>query len=150
MEKFLKCERGIAAIEFAMILPVLALILVGVIDYGMFINQRMKLQDLARTATQYVVQGGSAANVTADIIQASDFYSAASKKGQKIDVVPDVQCECAGGTPVSCTGICTGVGNYVRRFYSMTLSSTYKPIFAYPGVSKGVTMSGYARMQYVP
>ncbi|MCE9508434.1 MAG: pilus assembly protein [Alphaproteobacteria bacterium] len=148
MKRLFQCERGIAAIEFAMIVPLLTLILIGVVDYGMFINQKMKLQDLARTATQYVVQGGSDANVMADVIQTSDFYNAATAQGQVITVTTAAQCECANGASVSCTGTCTGIGNYVRHFYSATLSSTYRPIFIYPGISSSLNITGYSRMQY--
>ncbi|HEY4722139.1 MAG TPA: TadE/TadG family type IV pilus assembly protein, partial [Anaerolineae bacterium] len=116
MKRFFQSERGIAAIEFAMILPVLTLILIGIADYGMFINQRMKLQDLSRTITQYVVQGGSDANVMADIVQTSDFYTASIAKGQAVDVVTATQCECAGGATVSCTSSCAGYNDYVRHF----------------------------------
>jgi Flp pilus assembly protein TadG len=147
MKGFFRCERGIAAIEFALIVPMLIMILIGVVDYGMFINQKMKLQDLARTATQYVVQGGSDANVMADIIQTSDFYKAAAAKGQVITVATETLCECANAVAVSCTGTCTGSGNYVRHFYSATLSGTYKPLFVYPGIGSDLKLTGYSRMQ---
>jgi len=147
MRRFFRCERGIAAIEFAMIVPMLTMILIGVVDYGMFINQKMKLQDLARTATQYVVQGGSDTNVMADVFQTSDFYNAAAAEGQVITVTTETLCECANGASVSCSGICTGSGNYVRHFYSATVSSTYKPIFIYPGIAGSLNITGYSRMQ---
>ena len=147
---FFQCEKGVAAVEFALLVPVLVIILMGVVDYGTFMNQKMKLQDLSRTAVQYVVQGGSASDVMANIVETSDFYTAAGADGQTVNVDMAQECECAGGTSVSCSGTCSAVGDYMRYFYSARLDSTYTPIFVYPGLPTSIRLEGYSRMQYNP
>ena len=44
----LKSARGAAVIEFALLAPVLLLMVVGAIDFGTFIYQKMQLQSAAR------------------------------------------------------------------------------------------------------
>ena len=143
---FFQCEKGVAAVEFAMIVPILLLILVGTVDYGMFINSKMKLQDLSRSAAQYVVQGGSDDDVMENIIQTSDFYTESQAAGQTITVTTEQICECANGNNIECDSTC-GSNDYLRNYYIATLESTYAPII--PGFDN-VTLQGYSRIQYNP
>ena len=147
---FFRCERGVAAIEFAMIVPVFALILIGIADYGMFMNQKMKIQDLSVTAVQYVAQGGSETNVVSGVINTSDFYVASAAKGQTINVTTSASCECANGNSISCNLTCPNTGDYLRHYYTVTLTSAYTPIFPYPGIPNSITLTGSSRMQYNP
>lgn len=148
--EFFCCEKGVAAIEFAMLVPVLVVMVLGVVDYGTFINKKMKLQDLSRTAVQYVVQGGADVDVMENIVETSDFYVEAQAAGQTVNIVTGQQCECAGGMSVSCGGTCAGVGDYMRYYYTATLDSTFTPIFIYPGIPASIRLEGYSRMQYNP
>jgi len=51
-------QRGAAAVEFALILPLLLVLVMGVIDYGVFFGQNLSLQSAAREgARQGVTQG---------------------------------------------------------------------------------------------
>jgi len=45
-------ERGAAALEFALVLPLLLLLVLGGIDYGLFINDSMVVRDAARNAAR--------------------------------------------------------------------------------------------------
>ena len=59
MNQFIKDKSGVAATEFALIAPVFLLLLIGVIDYGVYMNNVMHLENTARSAAQYVVQGAT-------------------------------------------------------------------------------------------
>ena len=53
-----KRQRGAAAVEFAIILPVLLFMLLGVVDFGVFFGQNISLQSAAREgARQGITQG---------------------------------------------------------------------------------------------
>ncbi len=56
-------ERGAAAVEFALVLPILVLILFGIIDYGLYFNtslqSRWGVHDAARAAAVAPDQGGA-------------------------------------------------------------------------------------------
>jgi Flp pilus assembly protein TadG len=137
--------------EFAIIIPALSLILLGIIDFGMFMNQRMKLQELAASAAQYVVQKGSDADVEANVIEISDFYVASTAAGQTIGIDTGTDCECANGVgALTCSSTCPTTGDYLRHFFYARLTSTYTPIFPYPGIPATMDLEGYARMQYNP
>ena len=46
MTKLKKNRRGAAAIEFALLLPVMMTILLGIIEYGLYFNERQLLQNV--------------------------------------------------------------------------------------------------------
>lgn len=51
-------QKGAAAVEFALVLPVLLVMVLGVIDYGVLFSQNMSLQNAAREgARQGILQG---------------------------------------------------------------------------------------------
>ena len=44
----MKADRGAAAVELALVLPVLLLVLFGIIDFGRMLNTQLKLTEAAR------------------------------------------------------------------------------------------------------
>jgi Flp pilus assembly protein TadG len=60
-------ERGAAAVEFALVLPLLLVILLGIIDFGLYFYNDLQLTHVARDAARYLsVDDVSAANTTID------------------------------------------------------------------------------------
>jgi Flp pilus assembly protein TadG len=60
-------ERGAAAVEFALVLPLLLVILLGIIDFGLYFYNDLQLTHVARDAARYLsVDNVSAANTTID------------------------------------------------------------------------------------
>jgi Flp pilus assembly protein TadG len=64
-------ERGAAAVEFALVLPVLVLILLGIVDFGLEINSQAIIANAAREGARTASLGGSAAEAIADATTAS-------------------------------------------------------------------------------
>lgn len=140
---FLKSD-GLAAVEFALIAPFLVALLMGMIDFGMFINQRMQLENLARSAAEYVVKGGDEANVMADVITSSGKIP--------VEEMPEVEfesgdtCECSEtGEEITCGDSCDN--GYQRRFFTYSMTRTYTPMFPYPGIPEEISIRGHARLQ---
>lgn len=73
-------ERGAAALEFALVLPLLLLLILGGIDYGLFINDSMVVRDAARNAARAGALGHFASQV-----------------GCGLDPLDQVACSAAGG-----------------------------------------------------
>ncbi len=140
-------EAGVAAVEFALIAPMLLLLLAGVADFGMFLNTNMKLQELSHRAAEYVVQGGLATDVTANILQNDSLYYVTDANQSSIKYTGATACECSNGAYVDCAGTCTG-NDYVRSYFSATLTAVYTPIMPWPGITSGITLTGYSRLQY--
>lgn len=56
-------ERGAAAVEFALILPIFLMLLFGIIDFGYMINRASIINNAARDAVREASVGGSEADV---------------------------------------------------------------------------------------
>ncbi|MBA3022216.1 TadE/TadG family type IV pilus assembly protein [Propionicimonas sp.] len=58
-------ERGAAAVEFALVLPILVVILLGVIDFGLAMNAQAITANAAREGARTASLGGTAAETKA-------------------------------------------------------------------------------------
>lgn len=67
MTAYIKNNRGQALVEFALILPVLMLLIVGVMEFGLIINQYMVVTQAAREGARSAALGGSNATVTTTV-----------------------------------------------------------------------------------
>lgn len=61
---YIKNNRGQALVEFALILPVLMLLIVGVMEFGLIINQYMVVTEAAREGARSAALGDSNATIT--------------------------------------------------------------------------------------
>jgi Flp pilus assembly protein TadG len=50
-------QRGAAAVEFALVLPILLVILLGIIDFGLYFYNDLQLTHVARDAARYLSVG---------------------------------------------------------------------------------------------
>ena len=57
-------DRGVAAVEFALLLPMLLLLIFGIIDFGRALNTQITLTQAAREGARLAALGQSSANVT--------------------------------------------------------------------------------------
>jgi len=64
LNKHLKNNRGQAMVEFALVLPVLLLLIIGSMEFGLVINQYMVLAEAAREGARSAALGGSNTAVT--------------------------------------------------------------------------------------
>lgn len=53
----LKCERGQAAVEFALVLPVLLLLVMGIFEFGRIFFSYLVISEMAREGARYGVVG---------------------------------------------------------------------------------------------
>lgn len=141
-------DSGAIAVEFALILPLLSMILLGIVDFGNYVHDKMQLDALARAAVQYVVQGGNPGNIRADIIQSSDLYQKMKQEKPGMNFSGSLSCTCASGAAVNCNSGSCPAGDYMRSFFSVQLSATYQAILPWNGFANAIAMQSAARMQY--
>ncbi len=147
LAKFLKDKSGVAATEFALIVPFLLFLLVAMVDYGFYINTAMKLENTARAAAEYILNGGDEDDIEDDIIMPSNLQLTEESR-ETLNVTTEFVCECIGGEAVDCdTGSCDAEGDYMRRYAIVTLDMEYQTLFPYPGVRDSITLRGHARIQ---
>ncbi len=135
-------ENGVAATEFSLIIPVLFVMIVALVDFGLYINQSMKLQNTARAAAEYIYQGGDPEQIEADIF-AHNFTPAAL---DETTVTRQFICECAEGEIVHCTTNC-GADDYLRQFVEITLQRPHQTIFPYPWIAGRLSHESFVRLQ---
>jgi Flp pilus assembly protein TadG len=54
------CDQGNELVEFAVTLPIIAVLLIGIIDFGMAINRKQELNNAAREGARWAAQEGIA------------------------------------------------------------------------------------------
>lgn len=64
-------DRGAAAVEFALVLPLLLLIVLGIIDFGRAYNMQIALSQGAREGVRVLALNGSTTDATARTEQAA-------------------------------------------------------------------------------
>ena len=139
---FLRDQSGNAAVEFAFVAPVLILMLIGLYDFGMYINQKMQLENLARGAAEYMIKGGTEEGIRLDVI--GDNMT--DEEVEEVELASESICECNDGEVIECSESCEG-GDYKRQFFSFSMTRDFSTTFPYPGIPDTISMTGNARLQ---
>lgn len=147
---FRRSRLGSVAIELALLAPVLAGILIAVVDFGSYIYSSMQMQSASRAGAQYAIQSsGNSSDATA----ISDAVLASSSDLQSgISVASVTFCACADGssTAVSattgCSGTCAG-GESPALTVQVTVSNTFTPMFSWPGIPDSLLIEGVTALR---
>lgn len=129
-----RCNRGVSAVEFALLAPVLGFVLIAAIDLGLAISERMALDHAVRAGAQSAIVDQTEAQVVAVMRTTAEPNFALSGTVLPAGVAPATftalrYCACAPslGTAVACSTICLGS----------------QPTFIYYRVSGQKTYSGW-------
>ncbi len=140
----LSARRGAAALEFGLIAPILITVLIGVVDIGGSIQQRIRLEAAARSALGYAhVYSENIADIRNIVIGALSGWNNAT-----VDAVV-VACDCAttsGGVTTVVAGTCTvacASGAEQRRFLTVNVSRGYDGII----FLRNQTLTGSVQMR---
>jgi Flp pilus assembly protein TadG len=135
-------KRGTALLEFALLLPLILVLLAGVLDYSLLMRTAISVADAARAGAQYgSLSASNASNVTG--MQNAALNAAPDIPGLTATAVK--VCKCSDGTTTSCSGGSCSSGP-VRVYAQVTASATAEPLLNYPSmpfsgaVSKTVSM----------
>jgi Flp pilus assembly protein TadG len=121
-----RCERGSAAVEFALVLPVLLLLIFGIIDFGRMLAAKITLTEAAREgarATALISADAGRARVAAattdlDPAVTADITDCPTQAGAADDATAIVRYHFTFITPL---GLLAGL---VGRDDSVTLTAT--------------------------
>lgn len=92
LRRLMRDRAGAAAVEMALVLPILLVLLVHFVDFGLAFNHRSRLEAAARAgAQQAIVSPGSAAQIEA---VARDSLGMPDDAATEVTVA--TVCECAG------------------------------------------------------
>ena len=142
---FRRCARGSVAIEIALLAPVLAALLLGSVDFGTFVFQKMQVQSASRAGAQFAIQSAGNADDTGGISNAALTSSSNLEAGTSVKSVSFCACADGSETAVSattgCGGTCSG-GDFPALTVRVTVSNTFTPIFPYPGIPDSILLEG--------
>ncbi|HLY45712.1 MAG TPA: TadE/TadG family type IV pilus assembly protein [Stellaceae bacterium] len=145
--------RGLAAVEFGLAAPILILLLVGLVDFGLGFYASLQVQGAASAGAEYAsVHGMDTVGITSAVQQNTILNRSITMSAGS----PSEVCGCTNtGTMVeegtfngSCSGYttCTGGGG---AYAKVQVQYSYSPMLPYPWVRVPVTLSGlaYRRLQ---
>jgi Flp pilus assembly protein TadG len=130
--------RGVAAVEFALVVPTALVLLGGVIDTGLLLWAKNRLAGAVSAASHYAVLAGPTVSTTnvSGILTGSSGLSGVSAPAPVL-----ASNLCPSGTPATFTALTSGTtcpnGDLPASFLTITAKYTYNPVM--PGYSKIVT-----------
>ncbi|MGI6093514.1 MAG: TadE/TadG family type IV pilus assembly protein [Negativicutes bacterium] len=98
IKKYIRDNRGQAVVEFALIVPVLLLLVLGIMEFSMVIHQYMVVAGASREGARAAALGGSDADIEAAVQNAVSGLDSA-----KLIVTPSPTPTRTQGDPVTVT-----------------------------------------------
>jgi Flp pilus assembly protein TadG len=129
-KRFCNDDRGASAIEFAMIGAFLSIVLLNIVDIGLFYYRKMEITSAVRAGAQYALVNEDATDATVTTV----VENATNLSGINV-VVDTALCGCSDGTTFTCgsetcdSGTTTG---RIQYYTSIDADYTHTWIF-YPG-----------------
>jgi len=141
--KILCSEAGQSILEFAILTPVVLLLLVGAIEIGRLAYLSILVNNAAHAGVQYGAQSLATASDN------TGMQNAALNDGQNIaglTTTASHYCTCADGSSSSCQATdCSGSHRLV--YVQVNTTGQFQSLFAYPGLPASYTVSGQAVMR---
>jgi Flp pilus assembly protein TadG len=140
MSRFDRSESGAALVEFAVVAPVLALLLLGIVDFGRYMYDGILAANAARAAAAYGAQTLSTAEDTG---------------GMQAAAIADSQGVTWNPSGISATAVCLvsnvsvpcGSNTAETVYVQVSVTGTFTPLIKYPLLPNPVTVSGSSFMR---
>ena len=123
-------DRGASIIELALIAPILASLLVGMVDLSRAYSHKLLLEQAAQRSLEKVQQY-QASSSTPDLIKAETVaaaHAAGFTSTTTADVTVDFWLECNGVRAANYNSVCPD-GQDSGRWVSIDLQGTFSPMF---------------------
>jgi Flp pilus assembly protein TadG len=155
LRRLLRCERGVAAIEFGLSAPVLLAVLVPVADLGVAFSRQQQLRQAVQAGAQYAALHPWNQNAPAAITDA--VTAATSLSGVTVSPAPYQLCGCpsggtAGGsngsgiTTVNCGSVCAS-GETAGYYVVISAQLPYTPVLPYSLLGSSTTLSAQSMIR---
>lgn len=134
--RFQRSQRGSAAIELAVVSPLLLLLIIGVLDYGRAFYTSITVANAARAGAEYGAEGPVQ---SANIAGMMDFAQGDGQDAGTLTLSARRYCECAG-TAAACTTACAG-GAAPDVFVEVTATKALSMLLPYPGLPSTLSIA---------
>jgi Flp pilus assembly protein TadG len=123
-------RRAIATVEFALVAPLLLLLLAGILDFAMLLRTATCAAYAARAGVAY---GSASATASSNYtgIETAALNAAPGVTGMTATATRS--CQCSGGSAVSCSGSCTS--GKMLIYVQVTTQVTAPTVFNYSGLN---------------
>lgn len=151
---FARNSDGSIAVEFAFAASFMALLMMGVVDFGLAHSKQMAMHNAVRAGTQFALARRPA--LGPNVAAVDELISIQDIKDKVVEALPDIDtdpgepalmvavlCECASAVTVSCDdatvidGTCIVEATLVQVDYS----TTFELIFHIPGIGSQLELT---------
>lgn len=149
---FLGRARGQSILEFALLLPMLLLLLVGAIDIGRYAYNAIMVSNAAHAGAAYGAQNRfTAADLSGITVAVCQDFAAQATCNLTVTKGYVCQCDSNGtiGSAINCTtGTCptTDVPGEIESLW-VTVKGTFSPLFNFPGFTQSITLKKTATLR---
>lgn len=137
---FASDRRGSAAVEFALVVPVMLIALVGLMDYGLMVYENTRLSQAASAGAKFAIMAGNEDDDAGIIAAVRD---ALPDSYDTVTIAVTRECRCPTGAAVQCNVECTGE-IAPGRYLEVTVNQDYPLIFDYPHVGNEADLQSHA------
>lgn len=121
--KLSRSVRGNVTVEFALISPILLIVILGLVDFGLAMSNKMELVSAARSGAQLALADSSDTSaIKSAVVAATDNEITTS------DVTTTEFCECSDGTTITCGATC-GDGSSNKYYMTITAQQSFTAVF---------------------
>jgi Flp pilus assembly protein TadG len=139
-------DKGQSAVELAFLVPIVALLLLVIADFGRVFFISVAVNNAARAGAQYGSQSVTTAADSAGMVAAA---SADAKNIRNWNTPTASQCTCAVSSPqtvaLCASSYCTDTAT--ATYVKVNTSATFNTLLNYPGITHSFTLTGQAIMQ---
>lgn len=138
--RVIRDRKGAAAVETALLFPVLLMLAAGVADFGFGVYDHMQLVSAVRAGTQYAVKSPDDAAAIRAAVEGGLSVDPA-----EVSIAVAASCECPNGGAVDCGGVCQD--GAVRKYVTVSAQQPRQWLVDYPLLSKPEALSAEASIR---
>lgn len=143
LRRFRRDLEGVAAIEFALVVTLLPLLLLCTLDLGLGFFRKMQVQYAAQAGAEYALLHGFNQDSISNAV-----VSAANSTAVSATPAPSSFCGCAAATAITTTSCSSKCGTSAAAIYvSVSAQSTYTPFFRYPLLPQSFTLTAQSQVR---
>ena len=139
-------RKGVAALELALLAPVLLLLLMGIFDVGQLTYTDMQVNAAANAGAQYVYSNGCAS--TQGIATAVTSATILSVTANPSPVCPVYYCATNGALVSSTSGATCPSGEKAGAYATVSAQAAFTPVAPWSGLVLPTTLSASSAIRY--
>jgi Flp pilus assembly protein TadG len=144
LRDIISCDRGVSAVEWAMIAPIVMVLLLGVMDFGAAAIHKMQMANSVRAGLQYATVRKPIQGDLTQIQTAIDTAAPPDETGTR-DVTVTLYCQCPDGSAIACTSSCAG-GDRSSNV-SIVIQEDYQMMLGLPFAGSNLTLRAEGAVQ---